>query len=156
MLIDLTQENFENHWGYPDFKDKVILDLGADMGSTAKCFLAYGAKKAICVEGDSGLFETLKKTHPDAELCFIDSEEKMKSLLTKYDADIVKIDIEHGEKWLLPQTDELIGKFKEWLIEWHTGILRDEIEKKFIKAGFSVVKKFGWTTEIGVTYMVKK
>src|SRR3990170_8039302 len=45
-------ENYNVHWKYTSFKGKVILDLGADVGSTAKFFLKNGARRVIAVEGN--------------------------------------------------------------------------------------------------------
>ena len=43
-------EDFERDWGFLDVDGKVVLDLGADYGSTAAFFLSKGAAKVICVE----------------------------------------------------------------------------------------------------------
>lgn len=41
MIIKSTNEDFDYHYGFKDisWNDKIILDLGADYGSTAECFL---------------------------------------------------------------------------------------------------------------------
>ena len=156
MNIDFTGEDFEQHWCHIDCKNKVVLDLGADFGSTAKCFLAKGAKAVIPVEGDANLYHRLKLSYPNAEMCFVDSTAKMKELLEKHEADIVKVDIELGEIWLQTQTDELLRKFKEWMIEGHKWVITELLIERFAKAGFSLIKRFGLNEDINVFFMVRK
>ena len=60
-----TGENMEHHWGSEafkiDYKDKIVLDLGAGNGESTEYFLFKGAKKVIAVEGYFEFFKTLFK-----------------------------------------------------------------------------------------------
>lgn len=140
MIIEQTGESFELHWAFTDYKDKVVLDLGADFGSTADCFMQVGAKGVIPVEGDLDLYNKLKVKYPNAVYCYIDNYKKMNDILTKYSADIVKVDIEFAEVWLLFQENTLLAKFNTWLIEGHQKDLTNAVEYKFLNAGFSYIR----------------
>jgi predicted methyltransferase len=58
--IPIFGEDYSKHWK-ADFKGKVVLDLGADYGSTAFYFLQKGAREVIAVEGDRILALNLAK-----------------------------------------------------------------------------------------------
>ena len=134
-------EDYDEHWNFTTFKNKIVLDLGADHGSTAYYFLRKGAAKVVAVEGDPQLASKLrfnsqrfKKIVPIEN--FIDSSEKIEKLISDYNPDIVKVDIEGYEKLVLEVHD--IGNVNEWLIEAHTNELYIALVKFFLKHGFSI------------------
>jgi len=51
-ILPIFNEDYNECWGCVSYKDKTVLDLGADYGSTVYYFLKNGAKKVIAVEGD--------------------------------------------------------------------------------------------------------
>lgn len=61
LLPPNNNENYDKHWNYASFKDKIVLDLGADYGSTASYFLWRGAKQVIAVEGSKEFADALRK-----------------------------------------------------------------------------------------------
>lgn len=161
MLIDITGEDFDWHWGFTDYKDKSIIDIGADAGSTVKCFFAKGATKVVAIEGDKGLYEKLKENYKDnpnvvCELCFIDSQEKMKALLEKYDADIIKVDIEFGEANLIGQDSVLLRKFPEWLLEGHSKELTNKLVELFSSIGYEMTIRKVLAGEIEAMHFRRK
>ena len=45
----ISYENeYPDAYKYIDVKDKIVLDIGADIGTSAKWFINQGAKKVIC------------------------------------------------------------------------------------------------------------
>jgi len=119
----LYGENYDRHWNFTSFEDKVVLDLGADYGSTAYYFLGKGAKRVIAVEGDTGLAEKFASNFKKDERVisiagFIEKAEQVDNLILSYHPDIVKVDIEGNEKCLLDA--KRVDDVKEWLIEAHT------------------------------------
>jgi hypothetical protein len=134
-------EDYDRHWNFTSFKDKVVLDLGADYGSTAYYFLRKGANKVIAVEGDLELVAKMKlnfKNDDDRVIAiheFIDSSSKIENLISSYHPDLVKVDIEGYEK-LLTNID--VTKVKEWLIEAHSKELYLMLVKFYLKHGFSI------------------
>jgi hypothetical protein len=139
-IAPIYGEDYDRHWNFTTFKNKVVLDLGADYGSTAYYFLRKGASKVVAVEGDTVLASKLKANSKKFDKIvpietFIDSSEKIEKLISHYHPDLVKVDIEGYEKLLLNVYN--IANVNEWLIEAHTEQLYDSIVKFFLAHGFS-------------------
>jgi precorrin-6B methylase 2 len=133
-------EDYDRHWNFTSFENKVILDLGADYGSTAYYFLRKGASKVIAVDGDPQLASMLKFNSQKFKKIvpiqiFIDSSEKIEKLISDYHPDLVKVDIEGYEK-LLTNID--VTKVNEWLIEAHSKELYLTLVKFYLKHDFSI------------------
>lgn len=150
FLIHLAQkdpsnprkENYEQHWNYTSFKDKTVLDLGADYGSTASWFLRKGARRVIAVEGHPvwafGL-RAIMGRHPQI-VCiqkFLDSPKDIENLIHTFKPNLVKVDIEGHENLLLELPKETLHCVPEWLIEAHGVILYFEIMINFSSSGFT-------------------
>ena len=117
--------DLETHWGWLDVRDKVVLDVGADYGSTADFFLSQGAAAVIAVESDPRLFRRLKalaeqRANLKAVQKRVASVADWRDLLTTYSAQVVKVDCEGGEGFLLDLEDHLFGKPEAWAVELHT------------------------------------
>jgi hypothetical protein len=115
----------ETHWGWLDVRDKVVLDVGADYGSTADFFLQRGAARVIAVEGDTRSFrrlEALAKERPGlvAVQKRITSVNDWRELLSSHAPQVVKADCEGGEYWLLDLEDKLFSRPEAWAVELHT------------------------------------
>lgn len=128
--------DYELHWGLRPqiiiYRDKTILDLGADYGSTAEFFLKHGAKKVIAVEGDPKLSKQLIDNYKGSSNVipiskFIDSPKQIERFILKYKPDIVKVDIEGYEIHLLQVKSKVIQSVKEWMIEYHSDELKDKL-----------------------------
>lgn len=143
-------EDYDLHWNYLDFKDKTILDLGADYGSTAIYFRNQGAKQVIAVEGDHEVADKLKRYSENRAYIvpiekWICSATDISTLIDKYSPDIVKVDIEGAESNLLLCSDKTLRSVAAWMIETHSDILHSQILDRFLKAGFSVSNgRFFW------------
>jgi len=159
----LHRANYEVHWGPIDYKGKVILDIGADYGSTADFFLRKGAMKVIAVERDQGYFERLcARSLGQPEIVPVSKDmvapTDFLALLEEYDVDIMKVDCEGCEALLLELDDDVFSRVPEYLIEVHPketaeicnnphpygGLedLRRRFLEKFERCGFEVVR--GW------------
>lgn len=82
-----------------DVHDKIVLDVGAGEGETAKFFIDHGAKHVIAVEADPACFENLKKNsqkHPITPLCVAFMPYQLDR-----EFDFMKMDIEGYEEALL-------------------------------------------------------
>jgi len=149
-------EDFERHWGFLTFAGKVVLDVGADYGSTAAFFLNKGASKVICVESykpDFVRLETLAKKEPRIEAYerHISSADDWKFFLQKR-PEIAKIDCEGCEGFLLDVDADSLNLVSEYAIELHNEAnsrqcgnphdkgndLKPLFVDKFSKAGFAV------------------
>jgi len=108
-----------------DYKDKVVLDIGADYGTTANFFIRRGAKKVICVERNFKLFEKLwENSRIENKIVpinlSISTPKDIDKLLRKYKPDIVKMDCEGCEVNLYNSLDvEAIRIPQMYIIELH-------------------------------------
>ncbi len=133
---------YEKHWSL-DVKDKVILDIGADRGSTADYFLCHGAKHVIAVEGHYQTYLELEENSkkipeitPVYQLicCYGGFEE----LIKKYKPDLVKVDIEGGELHFTRVDAELLRSVKEYMFEVHYLPTLKDLLFKFVLCGYAV------------------
>jgi hypothetical protein len=156
-IAPIYNESYDKHWNFTSFENKVILDLGADYGSTAYYFLRKGASKVIAVEGNPQLASKLKFNSQKFKKIvplenFIDNSEKIENLISDYHPDLVKVDIEGYEK-LLTNID--VTKVKEWLIEAHSKELYLTLAKFYLKCGFCV-RSFRYRKDLMVIHAYKK
>ena len=132
-LREFSGEDWDWHYGFTSFKDKVIVDLGADWGSTAKYFLDKGAKKVIAVEplhydklveniaGDERVIPIKK---------FMKTSYDYEELIKEYKPDIMKIDIDdRDEIHFLQCKSELVKSVPEYLIETHAWLDNEMISE---------------------------
>jgi len=134
-------EDYNLHWNFTSFKDKVVLDLGADWGSTAKFFLEKGAHKVIAVEADKSRIRKLAYLYRKDDRVvpvygFIKDSSQIDALIEHYSPDLAKVDIEGWEK-CLPQAHN-ISKVREWLIEAHTPQIYSMLYNFFKTLGYKV------------------
>lgn len=165
MIIKSTNEDFDYHYGFKDisWNDKIILDLGADYGSTAECFLERGAKKIYAIEGDKSLLEQLMKfcSNPENKtvpiITFINTPYDLIYLISETEYDICKIDIEGYEIHLTEVPGMVLRKIKEYVIETHSNIINDKIIKKFNKVRFELKESIHLNApEVRVLYFIRK
>ena len=118
-------ENYDLHWGYVDWKDKIVLDCGADYGSTAKFFLDRGAKKVIAVEYDEQYWDALIALSEEANIIpvkrFLSTARDFEDLISEYVVDAIKVDVEGGEVGLINLDCEYLRRVAEYAIEYHPG-----------------------------------
>jgi predicted RNA methylase len=142
--VNCQGEDCDAHWNYVSFKDKAVLDLGADYGSTVRYFLKKGARFIMAVEGDPKLAQELKKRYQFSskvvcEELMISSAEDMNRLICQKRFDLAKVDIEGAEKFLLPL--QSIVTIPTWLIETHSKEIDRLLIMHFQKNGFKVYRQ---------------
>jgi predicted RNA methylase len=159
--IRYTGEDFDWHWGFVDWKNKSVLDLGADIGSTAECFLDVGSNKIIAVEGNKDLYDRLYQySETDQRIVpihkYIANKEDLKYLLSSYGefTDVAKIDIEGAEKFLLELQDDVIKNIKEYAIECHSKDLLANISNMFNSKGYKITTTKFLTKDISVIHAI--
>jgi len=138
----IYNEDYEAHWNFTSFKNKVVLDLGADYGSTAYYFLRKGATKVIAVEGDQQLAEKLRRNFQNDErvICihgFINETKQISDLILYHHPNLIKVDIEGNEKLILNLSNEDL-KGVEWLIEAHSDEIYESLKRFFLNNQFKV------------------
>lgn len=149
-----------------DYKDKVCLDLGANVGGFVKLALDHGANKVIAVDCDKRNFSILKESFKEDEVeliygAVIGSEQPVveiyksnsknnhcstsifnkhrfgsydvvptidvKTLLSEYKPDIVKIDVESAEYTFIDDVIDYLPKVL--FIELHGNKHKKQMEK---------------------------
>jgi len=157
-------EDFDEHWGFADFKNKIVLDFGADSGSTPAYFLSRGAKWVIAVSGRAdynGLVANIQKfgwNNVTAINRWISSSQDFIDLIETYHPDIVKCDLDPEtrtcklcELYLMECPDDILKLVPEYLIEWHDNESPECVRpnemlykwpERFDPLGYSICLKF--------------
>ncbi|MBX5326733.1 MAG: hypothetical protein ACQXXH_06170 [Candidatus Bathyarchaeia archaeon] len=153
----IYDEDYEGHWNFTSFENKIILDLGADYGSTAFYFLRKGVNKVIAVEGDTRLASKLKLYFQNNEKVvaleeFVDSSKKIETLISKYCPNLIKVDIEGAEKYILGITNA--ERVNEWLIEAHSNEIHKALATFLVGHGFNV-KSFAHANNFKILHASK-
>lgn len=122
-------------------KDKIILDVGAGCGESAKFFLDNGALKVICIECNEISYSYLKKNSlrnykikPYNKFFDVDD-------LYSFNYDILKMDIEGYEATALY---DLIELDKPIVIEAHSNYIINTLSKN----GFTIIDMINKTQAI--------
>lgn len=147
-------------WGKIDYKGKTVLDLGADIGSTADFFLRKGAKKVVAVEGSQDNFRTLQTNASILKgmipnVLFIERPSQIEKLILQYDFDIVKMDIEGGEINLFTVKNEIFSKVAEYIVEVHSDKLFDLMLKKCAENNYKIISAKAWSPPVRIIYVRK-
>lgn len=136
-------EKYEVCYRGLNYEGKTILEIGADVGSTASYFLKNGAKKVISVEGDERYFKKLKENSEGlgSEPIFltVDTKEKLETLINSYKPDILHMDCEGCEKVLSTIERGVLEQIPEYEIEvhWSKELLWNLVEK-FLDLNYEV------------------
>jgi hypothetical protein len=135
------EDDYNRHYPF-DFKDKQVLDFGADYGSTAYYFLEKGAVKVTAVEGDIHLYKQLLEningdSRVKANYCLIESSKDFERFLDGNE-EIVKVDLEGAEIFLLGVNSQLIAKHPIWIIECHNRVFIKKLVKRFRQLNYKL------------------
>lgn len=137
-------EDYSKIYNDIDYTGKVVLEMGADVGSTACFYLSQGAKSVISVEGNHAYFEELQNNIGDdvrvipIEM-FIDRAEQIITLIEQYNPDILHMDIESWEFLLLEIPEVILKKIEQFDIEVHWDVQKhNNLIDLFLKNGYWV------------------
>lgn len=109
-MSGLTTYKLDHDWsklyGRDNFDGELVLDVGADLGSTARFFLAHGARAVVCSEPSSSVYfrrlEALAAL--DRRIVVTDavlSENEARALLDAWRPDTLALDCEGCERYFL-------------------------------------------------------
>jgi len=150
-------ENFEEQYGQIEYEGKIVLDIGAEVGSTASFFLSKGAKLVIAVEGSSRFIrnlwrnsKTLKCVVPKS--LWITQPIHISELILKYKPDIVKMDCEGCEAHLVKVPNDVFSLVPEYVIETHCDILLNDIIKKCGENNYIMGCIIPWAPHVNIVY----
>jgi hypothetical protein len=151
---------YERVYGGLHYQGKTVLDIGADVGSTADYFVQQGAACVYAIEGEQRLFtrlcqniqtvlgdsgfQTVKPWH-----IFLGDAETLAGVLYQARADIVKFDLDglprkFYEDLLIELPPHVLTMSPEWLIELHTRKNSERVRQAFEAAGFLTVREYLW------------
>lgn len=131
-----------------DYRNKVVLDVGADWGSTADFFLKNGASKVIAVESDTEMYDKLLRFSNEekritALRIYIADGKQITDLITEYKPSIVKIDCENCEKHLTNVPWQVLRIPRMYLIEYHD-VYDTSLKQYLIRNGFHIAGCLRW------------
>lgn len=143
-------EDYERFWGHVNYTGKVVLDIGADYGSTASFFLKKGASQIIAVEGNKENFNQLKANAKNIPSVIpierrVESPKQFEELILEYEPDILKADCEGCEVYLADIQDSIFSKVTSYVLEVHTESIWGRLESKFKRLNYEIVHKDKWT-----------
>ena len=134
--------NYTRMYGAVDYKDAVVLDVGADEGSTADYFFAMGARKVVASEKEPHQAERLEeKARAENRLVPVGEMVNHKSFqdwIATYLPHVVKVDIEGGEEYLLRVAPDTLSRPRAWLIETHSKRIHALLAALFTHLGYRV------------------
>jgi len=153
LIKPIYGENYDLHWQAVNVSGKTILDVGADVGSTATYFLNKGALLVYAVEGNIDYFNMLEQnvqSEPKIKpiFLFINNTQKWVELLN-LKPDVVKVDCEGCEKYLLDVPDSIFSVVREWMIEAHDDTLFQNIMVK-LRANNYIASFYEYTNHLKV------
>lgn len=160
-IAPIYDEDYVFQWGKTHYKGKTVLDLGADIGSTADFFLRKGAEKVIAVEGSEAQFKRLQANAAVLKgvvpvFLFIEHSSQIEDLMLQYSFDIVKTDIEGGEINLFGIKDEIFSKVPEYLVEVHSDTLYSIMLRKFARNDYKIVSVNACASPTRIVYARKR
>lgn len=142
------------------YKDKTVLDIGADVGSTADFFLRRGASKVFAVEGNPDRFRQLKVNAAKIPgivpiHLHIENPQHFEYLITNHFSDVLKADCEGCEIHLFKIRDCVFRLITEYLVETHNDKIFDMMVSKCESCGFKIVDINEWCKHVRIVYAVK-
>lgn len=146
-------EDYEKFYGNIDYSNKVVLDIGADYGSSAYWFIQKGASSVIAVDADSGYYQRMvhsfNKTNRVEPLHItINSGDSLRELIEKYKPNILKVDCEGCESVLLSLKPEILRVPDTYLIETHNHEIHGLIKLLLEGLGYQIGRDWNWTGDV--------
>lgn len=138
-LVPEKAWHIAREYGSLDYKDAVVLDVGADYGCTAEFFLARGAKHVFASEANPEWRRRLAMWAAGKPVTVVSATDKESAEdLLGLAPDIVKMDCEGCEATLLGVGDSFLSIPRAWILETHTAPLYEALTDRFRALGFLV------------------
>jgi hypothetical protein len=133
-MVQVNNENPNEHWQFVDVKDRVVVDLGCgrwehieyrdpEWPTTPEYWIQQGASSVIGIDADLNEIRWFEDQLPESEFKFscnyINSIESMQHVIETYSPNCIKCDIEGGEVFLFNLPDEIFCLVDEYYIETH-------------------------------------
>ncbi len=156
----INSENSSDHWTQLDVSDKIVLDLGCgfwDVEDIQECSPIYfknkGAKRIIGIDLNVNDINVLKDYFHehfkgDGSEFLVKKITKTKDILeiiTQYNIESIKCDIEGFEKVLFNINKNQIENIKNISVEYHDHVLFLKLINTFNRWGFKVIDHSAFT-----------
>jgi len=155
-------ENYDQLYGAIHYAGKKVLDIGADVGSTADFFLRRGTTEVVAVEGSQEMYNELAKNAtkiPEIKPIFlyIDKPEHYEQLIKTHHPDVLHADCEGCEKHLFNVSDEVFSMVPEYMVETHGGDVYSAMLEKCKRNDYEIVNVLNYyDASINIVYAKKK
>ena len=134
--------NYTKMYGAVNYEDAVVLDIGADEGSTADFFFAQGARKVVASEKvpeqAARLVEKAVKEHRLVPVGEMTAPRDVTEWLLTYRPTVAKVDVEGAEEYLLRADPTAMSVPRTWLIETHSTRIHALLWALFEHLGYRV------------------
>ena len=110
-------KEYSRYYSSINYKNKIVVDWGADIGSSAIYFLSKGASKVYCYEIDKNKIKKFNVVKGMPEFKQFDLSNRIKYNPSKAKGDILKMDIEGSEAEVL--SEKYIDHFSKFIIALH-------------------------------------
>lgn len=136
-------ENYDHIYGpRSQYRGKTVLDVGAEVGTTALFFLRCGALRIVAVEGDPLYARELSKQmswyrQVTPIHLWVRGPTDWMRLLSRFQPDIVKCDCEGCERYLLDVPYSVFRVPERYVMEIH-GQLLDPLLRKFEMSSYII------------------
>ena len=153
-MIQINNENPNEHWQFVSVNNRIVLDLGCgrwehvehrdpNWPTTPEFFKQRGATHVVAVDCDPNEInwfnsEFSTETNYEFVLGCINSANDFSLLISKYNPNCIKIDIEGAESNLIDLSDDIFSKADEYYIETHDQHLYDSFLNKLISCGYQI------------------
>jgi hypothetical protein len=154
-------EDYERFYGKLDYSGKRVLDIGADVGSTADFFLLKGAKDVIAVEPDEAFYkelvanaEKIDGLHPIKRS--IEGPGDLAGLYELYSPDIVKMDCEGCEIHALALGDDAFTIPTGYVVETHSAPITTQWILKLLLLSYEIVSIDNWVEHVSIITALRR
>lgn len=153
--------NYDLEYGRLAVEGRIVLDLGAERGTTAQYFLAKGASRVYVSERDPayrGRLARWASIEPRVRtLPPLDTPADYRDWMERIQPAAVKVDIEGAEALLLECPDEAIAMPREYAIETHSPALHAAIVARLDHCGYQVTitRRFEVNPNVIVLYAIR-
>ncbi len=162
----IESERSSDHWPFLNTNGEIVLDLGCGRHGTENIkdsspfYLGDKSKKIIAVDSNPSEINYFISMGLGDKYVFlqeyINTPDKIRDLILKYNPTIIKCDIEEHESNFLSISKEDMSNVKEVAIEYHTNELREMVISKMSEWGFvtDLEAKFGmvYAPQMGVIF----
>jgi SAM-dependent methyltransferase len=143
----IKSENPNEHWGFLNVKDKIVLDLGCGINSEFAPTPWYfindkKAKYVVGVDSSQPSYDWFKQNFVVKNFIsimdWVDRWEKIQMYIDYWKPEVIKMDIEGSEILMGPLDDRLFDNVNEVAIEYHNLACLLTIENKLKQVGFQL------------------